>query len=598
MSAFVLYVFAFIKLFNQEVINMNTQYQKKTSINKSLALLWLVILPLLMLQANLCAASQEIPSITLSQRQFCDLELLLNNGFAPLDGFMDQETYDKVVNEMHLPDGSVWPMPIVFDIKENTLKKIQGAKQIALRDQEGKVLANMAISDIWTPDKTIEAQKVYGTTNTEHPGVDFIMNQMGPYYVGGKITKVADPKHYDFTTLRKTPVELKAFFKENGFDKVVGFQTRNPMHRAHLELTFRAAREVGAHLLVQPVVGMTKPGDVDYFTRVKCYRKLMKYYPEGTATLSLLPISMRMAGPREAVWHAIIRKNHGCTHFIVGRDHAGPGKDSSGKDFYEPYAAQELALAYAKEIGIKIVPFKEMVYVKEDDNYQPFDEVDPGKTILTISGTQLRKMLREGKEIPTWFSFPEVITELKKVFPPRNKQGFTLFLTGFSGSGKSTVANAIGVKLMEMQQRHVTLLDGDLIRAHLSSELGFSKEHRSLNVRRVGFVASEITKNGGIAICAMIAPYASDRKYDRNLISEGGSFIEIHVSTPLEVCESRDVKGLYALAREGKLTGFTGIDDPYEEPQNPELTIDTSKMEVPDAVDLIMNYLRTENYID
>jgi sulfate adenylyltransferase len=343
---------------------------------------------------------------------------------------------------------------------------------------------------------------------------------------------------------------------------------------------------------------MTKPGDVDYFTRVKCYRKLLKYYPEGSATLSLLPLSMRMAGPREAIWHAIIRKNHGCTHFIVGRDHAGPGKDSHGVDFYEPYAAQEMAKAYSKEIGIEVVPFMEMVYVKDDDNYQPIDQVAPGKTALSISGTQLRKFLREGTEIPAWFSFPEVIAELRKVYPPRPKQGFTLFLTGLSGAGKSTIANAIGVKLMEIQERPVTLLDGDIIRTHLTSELGFSKDHRSLNVRRVGFVASEITKNGGVALCAMIAPYEADRQYNRNLINSNGNYIEIFVSTPLEACEERDIKGLYALAREGKLKGFTGIDDPYEIPQKPEIIIDTSQCTIVDAVDSILNYLRSELYID
>lgn len=543
-------------------------------------------------------AQGSIPSLTLTQRQLCDLELLLSDGFYPLDGFMNKATYDNVVKNMRLLDGTVWPMPIILDVKQEFLNKINGAKQIELRSQEGILLAYLTITDIWNPDKLIEAQHVYGTTNIEHPGVLYLLHQTEDTYIGGKLTKVAMPKHYDFNSLRKTPAELKAYFAENKYDKVVAFQTRNPMHRAHLELTIRAAQQVGAHLLIQPVVGMTKPGDVDYFTRVKCYRKLLNYYPEGSTTLSLLPLSMRMAGPREALWHAIIRKNHGCTHFIVGRDHAGPGKDSKGVDFYGPYDSQELVQAYSKEIGIEVVPFMEMVYVKEDEDYQPIDQVDPTKTALTISGTQLRKFLREGKEIPAWFSFPEVIAELRKVYPPRPKQGFTLFLTGFSGSGKSTIANAIGVKLMEMQERPITLLDGDIIRTHLTSELGFSKDHRSLNVRRVGFVASEITKNGGAAICAMIAPYEADRQYNRNLINSNGNYIEVFLSTSLEVCEARDIKGLYALAREGKLKGFTGIDDPYETPQNPEIVIDTSRCSVIDAVDSILNYLRSELYID
>ena len=572
-------------------------FKKTASTTLYASIVWLLVLPLLIVQGNL-QANTEIPSLTLTQRQLCDLELIMNEGFAPLNGFMDQKTYERVVNEMRLPDGTVWPMPIVLDVNAKTLQKFEGAKNIALRDQEGVVLANLEISDIYSPDKTVEAQKVYGTTSEEHPGVDYLMHQTGEHYIGGKVTKVAMPRHYDFISLRKTPAEIKSYIKEKGFDKVVFFQTRNPMHRAHLELTIRAAATVGAHLFVHPVVGMTKPGDVDYFTRVKCYKKLMKYYPEGSADLSLLPISMRMAGPREAVWHAIIRKNYGATHFIVGRDHAGPGKDSKGVDFYPPYAAQELALAYADEIGVEVVPFKEMVYVKEDNDYQPVDEVAPHKTALTISGTQLRKMLREGKDIPEWFSFPEVIAELKKVFPPRNRQGFTLFMTGLSGSGKSTIANAVAVKLMEIQQRQVTLLDGDLIRTHLSSELGFSKEHRSLNVRRVGFVASEITKNGGAAICAMIAPYEIDRRYNRNLVSAGGSFIEIYISTSLEECEKRDVKGLYAQARQGKIKGFTGIDDPYEAPQNPEIIIDTTQCDVLESVHIILSYLRENNFIE
>lgn len=553
---------------------------------------------LLTLQIPLWAVNLPIPSLKLTQRQLCDLELLLNGGFFPLDGFMDKSTYDSVVEKMRLPDGTLWPMPIVLDVKKEFLSKIEGAQTIALCDQEGIVLAHFTLTDQWTPDKQKEVRYVYATESIEHPGVHYVLHQTGEVYLGGKLTKVSLPKHYDFISLRRTPEELKAYFEEKGIDKIVAFQTRNPMHRAHLELTLRAGKEVGGHLLIQPVVGMTKPGDVDYFTRVKCYRKLMKYYPEGKATLSLLPLSMRMAGPREALWHAIIRKNYGCTHFIVGRDHAGPGKDSKGIDFYSPYAAQDLVKTYSKEIGIEVVPFMEMVYVKEDQTYQPVDEVEPTKTALSISGTQLRKLLREGKEIPDWFSFPEVIEELKKVYPPRSNQGFTLFFTGLSNSGKSTLANILSVKLMEIQERPLTLLDGDVIRMHLTSELGFSKEHRSLNVRRVGFVANEITKNRGIAICAMIAPYEADRQYNRNLIGSSGTYLEIYLATPLEVCEQRDTKGLYALAREGKLEQFTGVSDPYEIPTNPDLVLDTSLCTPLEAVEVILNHLRQEMYID
>lgn len=557
---------------------------------------FLLLLPLLTSQTTVSVPS-DIPSLTLTQRQLCDLELIMNGGFAPLDTFMNRQDYERVVNEMRLADGTLWPMPIILDVQQKNLEKIKGASQIALRDQEGFVLALLTVEEIWQPNRLLEVEKVYGTTDIAHPGVQYVLYQTGDYYVSGKLTKVKMPQHFDFVALRKTPQELKSFFKEQGYDKVVAFQTRNPMHRAHLELTHRAAASVGAHLLIHPSVGMTKPGDVDHFTRVKCYQKLIKYFPDGTATLSLLPLAMRMGGPREALWHAIIRKNYGATHFIVGRDHAGPGKDSQGRDFYDPYASQVLVQAYAKEIDIVVVPFKEVVYVKDDDNYQPVDEIPPGKTTLTISGTQLRKLLNEGADIPEWFSFPEIVEELKKVYPPRSKQGFTIFFTGLSGAGKSTIAKGLAIKLTEIQDRPVTILDGDVIRTHLSSELGFSREHRSLNVRRVGYVASEITKNRGAAICAMIAPYEQDRKYNRDLISASGNFIEVYVSTPIDICEERDTKGLYALAKEGKLTGFTGVDDPYEEPRHPEIMIDTSQYSVEEAIEMILNHLRMVKHI-
>ena len=538
-----------------------------------------------------------LPLITLNKRQICDLELLLNGAFSPLEGFMDQQTYEDVVHKMRLPDGTLWPIPITLDIQEKNLKDIEGMSTVALKDEEGFTLAILTVSEIWKPNKKIEAEKIYQTTSLEHPGVDYLFHQTGDYYIGGKIEKIEMPKHYDFIPLRLAPQDLKNTFKEKGINKVVAFQTRNPMHRAHYELTLRAAQKIEGHLLIQPAIGMTKPGDVDYFTRIKCYQKLLNYYPKGTATLSLLPIAMRMAGPKEALWHAIIRKNYGCTHFIIGRDHSGPGKDSQGRNFYEPYAAQEFVQAYSNEIGIEIVPFKEMVYVGEDQNYQPVDEVKSGKTILNISGTELRELLKQGLDIPSWFTFPEIAAELKKVYPPRLNQGFTIFFTGLSGAGKSTIAKALNAKLMEVQERPITLLDGDIIRRHLSTELGFSKEHRSLNVRRVGFVAGEITKNRGAAICALIAPYEEDRRYNRNLINHYGSYIEIYLSTSLDECIRRDTKGLYALAKEGKLMGFTGISDPYEIPQNPELTIDTTQHTISETVNLICDYLRQQGLI-
>ncbi len=363
---------------------------------------------------------------------------------------------------------------------------------------------------------------------------------------------------------------------------MVAFQTRNPMHRAHQELTQRAAQIAEANLLLHPVVGLTKPGDVDHFARVRCYEHLLKTYPEQTTHLSLLPLAMRMAGPREAVWHAIIRKNHGCSHLIVGRDHAGPGNDRQGKPFYPPYAAQELVAELAPELGIGLVPFKEMVYVQDRGQYAPVDEVEAGETVLGLSGTELRRRLREGIEIPAWFSYPEVVEELRRSYPPRHRQGFTVLFTGLSGAGKSTLAHALMAKLMELGSRSVTLLDGDLVRKHLSSELGFSKEHRDLNVLRIGYVASEITKAGGVALCAPIAPYASIRRRVRELVEAHGAFVEIHVATSLAVCEQRDTKGLYAKARAGLIKQFTGIDDPYEPPEHPDVVIDT-EAEAPDV---------------
>ena len=522
----------------------------------------------------------ELPSWDLTQRQICDLELLMNGGFSPLDGFLTQADYTRVVDEMRLSDGSLWPMPITLDVSQNFADTVEPGQDIALRDREGVILAILSISDKWTPDKAHEAQQVFGSNDDKHPAVNYLHNVAGPVYLGGPVTGIQQPVHYDYRGLRNTPNELRAYFRKMGWRRVVAFQTRNPLHRAHQELTFRAAREAQANLLIHPVVGMTKPGDIDHFTRVRCYEAVLDKYPSATTSLSLLNLAMRMAGPREAVWHGIIRKNHGCTHMIVGRDHAGPGKNSRGKDFYGPYDAQDLFRQHQQEIGIEMVDFRHMVYVQERAQYEPADEVDEGMTVLNISGTELRRRLAEGLDIPDWFSFPEVVEELRRTRPAKSKQGFTVFFTGLSGSGKSTIANALMVKLMELGGRPVTLLDGDIVRKNLSSELGFSKEHRDLNIRRIGYVASEITKNGGIAICAPIAPYSKTRRAVREEIEAFGTFVEVHVSTALEVCEARDRKGLYALARAGKIKVFTGISDPYEAPENAELVVDTENVDV------------------
>jgi len=522
----------------------------------------------------------DLTSWDLTPRQTCDIELLMNGGFNPLKGFMTEEDYNGVVENMRMADGSLWPMPITLDVSEEFAKRVEPGQDIALRDQEGVILAILSISDKWVPNKAREAEMVFGADDIAHPSVNYLHNVAGPVYLGGAITGITPPTHYDFRARRDTPNELRAYFRKLGWRKIVAFQTRNPLHRAHQELTFRAAKEAQANLLIHPVVGMTKPGDVDHFTRVRCYEAVLDKYPAATTTMSLLNLAMRMAGPREAVWHALIRKNHGCTHFIVGRDHAGPGKNSQGVDFYGPYDAQDLVREHEAEIGIEMVDFKHMVYVQERAQYEPADEIEEGVTVLNISGTELRRRLAEGLEIPDWFSFPEVVKELRRTRPPRSNQGFTVFFTGLSGSGKSTIANAMMVKLMEQGGRPVTLLDGDVVRKHLSSELGFSKEHRDINIRRIGYVASEITKNGGIAICAPIAPYTATRRAVREMIEEFGAFIEVHVATALEECERRDRKGLYKLAREGKIKEFTGISDPYEEPTNAELVVDTEGTDV------------------
>jgi sulfate adenylyltransferase len=541
--------------------------------------------------------ASDYPSWDLSPRQLCDLDLLLNGAFSPLEGFLGQVDYEKVCDEMRLESGILWPIPITLDVSEEFAGGVSEGDTIALRDVEGVLIATMKVSDIWQPDKQSEAQRVFGTTDESHPGVRYLMHKAGPVYLGGQVDGVEPPTFYDFKLLRDSPSELRGRFRKLGWRKVVAFQTRNPLHRAHRELTFRAAREIEANLLIQPVVGMTKPGDIDHFTRVRCYEQVLDQYPEQTTTLSLLNLAMRMGGPREALWHAIIRKNYGCTHFIVGRDHAGPGNDHNGEPFYGPYDAQELYLQYEEELDITMVPFKAMVYVENKAQYLFDDETDPGDKVMSMSGSEFRRRLSEGLEIPKWVSYPKVVEELRRSYPPKDKQGFTVFFTGLSGSGKSTVANALMVKLLEDGSRPVTLLDGDIVRKNLSSELTFTKEHRDLNIQRIGFVASEITKNRGIAICAPIAPYTETRRLVREMISPLGGFLEVHVSTSIEVCESRDRKGLYAKARAGIIKGFTGIDDPYEDPVKAEIVIDTKDLSPDLAAHRILITLEKLGYV-
>ena len=541
--------------------------------------------------------AKDYKSWDLTQRQICDLDLLMNGAFSPLEGFLGRADYESVRDTMRLTSGVLWPMPITLDVSEAFAEGIEPGETIALRDPEGVLLATLEVTDVWRPDLMSEAERVFGTTDDTHPAVGYLKYTSHPVYVGGRVRGVEPPTYYDFKLLRDTPSELRGRFRKLGWRRIVAFQTRNPLHRAHQELTFRAAKESDANLLIQPVVGMTKPGDIDHFTRVRCYEHILEEYPEQTTQLSLLNLAMRMGGPRETLWHAIIRKNYGCTHFIVGRDHAGPGNDKDGNPFYGPYDAQELFREHEAELDITMVPFKMMVYVENKAEYVPADETEPTDKVLNLSGTEFRRRLREGLDIPAWFSYPSVVTELRRAHPPKHEQGFTVFFTGLSGSGKSTVANALMVKLLEEGSRPVTLLDGDIVRKHLSSELTFSKEHRDLNIQRIGFVASEITKNGGIAICAPIAPYTATRRQVREMVSPVGGFIETFVSTPIEVCEARDRKGLYAKARAGQIKGFTGIDDPYEAPENPEVIIDTAALTPDLAAHRILLTLEKHGYV-
>jgi sulfate adenylyltransferase len=546
--------------------------------------------------AELQAASRDWSSWDLTPRQLCDLELLLNGGFSPLRGFMGRRDYEAVRDRMRLADDTLWPIPIVLDVSATFAGGLQPGDPLALRDEEGVMLAALYVEDVWQPDRLAEAEAVYGTTDREHPGVAHVIEQTQPWYVGGRLEGIRLPRHYDFRSLRLTPAELRAALGRLGWRRVVAFQTRNPMHRAHFELTHRAALSAGAHLLIHPVVGLTKPGDLDHYTRVRCYEALLPHYPKDSVRLALLPLAMRMAGPREALWHALIRKNYGCTHLIVGRDHAGPGAAASGRPFYGPYEAQELLRRHEREAGVAIVPFQNMVYLEDLDSYLPEDEA-VGRRALSLSGTELRRRLNEGGEIPRWFTFPEVAEELRRTHPPRGQQGFCVFFTGLSGAGKSTIANVLLTKLLETGGRRVTLLDGDVVRKHLSSELGFSKEHRNLNVLRIGFVAAEITKNGGVAICAPIAPYDAVRKQVRAMIQANAGFVLVHVATPLEVCERRDRKGMYAKARAGIVKEFTGISDPYEVPADAEVVIDTDDLDPGEAAQEILLCLERLGFV-
>lgn len=536
--------------------------------------------------------ASRLPALQLTDRQICDLELLAVGGFSPLDRFMGKADLKSVVAEMRLRDGTLFPMPITLPVDPTSEIKLDG--EIALRDRRNNLLAIMRVEEMYEWDRDEMAQQVFGTTDPKHPIVAE-MARWGKVNLSGALRVLQLPSYYDFAELRRTPAETRELLEATGHSNVVAFQTRNPMHRVHEELTKRAAEAIDGVLLLHPVVGMTKPGDVDHYTRVRTYKALTEhYYDPDRIVLSLLPLAMRMGGPREAVWHAIIRRNYGANHFIVGRDHAGPGNDSQGEPFYGPYDAQDLMREYEEELGVKMVPFKMLAYLPDEDRYEEVDKLD-GKRTLSISGTQVRDdYLAQGRLLPDWFSRPEVASVLAEAYPPRYRQGVCVWFTGLSGAGKSTTAEILTTMLLE-HGRQVTVLDGDVVRTHLSKGLGFSKEDRDTNILRIGFVASEIVRHGGIAICAAVSPYRATRNAVRNLVGEG--FIEVFVDTPLEVCEERDTKGLYAKARRGEIKDFTGIDDPYEEPIDPEIAIDTVKYSPEQNAQQIITMLMERGYI-
>ena len=538
-------------------------------------------------------------SLVLDNRELCDLELILNGGFNPLVGFLNEKDYLSVLNNMRLSTGELWPIPIVLSIDNEKKEKLKDKKEVLLCDNTNLPIAKLIIEDIYKPDLEKECISIYGCVDDNHPYIKRILKN--EYYIGGTVKKIRLPLHYDFKDIRLTPEETKKYFKDNEWNTVLGFQTRNPMHRSHYELTKYALECTGdknAKLFLNPVVGVTQECDIDYFTRVKCYKLLTEYYPKNTVLLNLLPLSMRMAGPREALWHALIRQNYGCTHFVVGRDHAGPSYNKkNGDKFFGPYDAHKLLEKHVNELKIKVIKSQWIVYVEDTKSYMRIDQVPEGMNVLNISGTKQRELLRNGEEIPEWFSFPKVVDQLRKSFVPKNKQGFCVYFTGLSGSGKSTLANILKLKLLELiDSRNITLLDGDIVRRNLSKGLGFSKEDRSTNVTRIGYVASEIVKHGGIVICSNIAPYDDDRIKNRKLISENGGYIEVFVNTSLDVCEKRDVKGLYKLARQGIIKQFTGISDPFEVPSNCDLEIDGND-KIDDLLSKILEKLKELEYL-
>jgi sulfate adenylyltransferase len=541
--------------------------------------------------------ASTMPDIVINERQMCDFELLTTGVFSPLNGFMKQIDYESVLDRMRLETGDIWPIPVCLDVADNFAATLELGQSVTLRDAEGFLLGIMNVEDIWSVDVEKEAMAVYGTTDLSHPGVDYLYHQSGKTYIGGEVQALNLPIHPDFRQIRKTPVEVRDVFARLGWKRIVGFQTRQPIHRPQFEMTIQAMQKASANLLLLPISGVSKPGDFDHYTRMRCYQKVVSHYPPDSHVLNLLPLAMRMAGPREALLHLIIGKNYGCTHFVIGHNHASPGEDSQQNPFYPYDCATQLAKDMSKEIGVEPVTFEEMVYLPFEDEFQIAGKVPKKTDTISFNGTDIQKRIRAGKKVPEWASFPEVLEELEKSYPPPKKQGFTIFCTGLSGAGKSTIAKILYAKFLEIGTRPVSLLDGDIVRRNLSSELNFSKEHRDINVKRIGFVAEEITKNRGVAICAPIAPYEKTRSQIRSAIEAHGGFIEVHVATPISECEKRDRKGMYAKARAGLIKDFTGVDDPYEDPIHPELRIDTTSLTPDEAAQEVMLFLSRKGFI-
>ena len=543
--------------------------------------------------AELTSYGVTLASIRITQRELCDLEMLAVGAFSPLRTFMTAKDYRSVVESMRLADGTLFPIPITLAIDD--ISEIRMDHDIALRSPNNDLLAILSIADIYEWDQTEFANDVLGTNDPKHPMVAE-MSGVRRYCLSGPLQVIKLPEYHDFRELRMTPLETRKRLEVIENSKVVAFHTRNPLHRAHEVMMKRGAATVGGTLLLHPTVGLTKPGDVGHITRVRTYKAFTEQsFSKENALLGIVPLAMRMAGPREALFHAIVRRNYGANHFIIGRDHASPGEDSNGNPFYPPYAAQDLAKSYSEEIGVEIVTFPELRYFPDDDKWRSAQRPELHKCSVSVSGTSIRKELKDGKAIPKWAMQSTAAEILSEAFPPKHRQGVCIWFTGLSAAGKSTTADILTVLLQE-EGRQVSLLDGDVVRTHLSKDLGFSREDRIANVSRIGFVASEVVRHGGIAICAAISPYRESRDSVR-MMFEPGKFVEVFVDTPIEVCEGRDPKGLYAMARRGEIDNFTGTDDIYEVPDDPEIILDTVFQTARENAERIIGHLREKGFL-